>query len=69
MNRKILDIFNQNILSYQLHFCRPMLMSQGGWSIDIENAWMHLFKILGKKIKSTCKNFKDQLLQFQIRVQ
>ena len=28
-----------------------MLMSQGGWSIDIENAWMHLFKILGKKIK------------------
>ena len=51
MNRKILDIFNQNILSYQLHFCRPMLMSQGGWSIDIEDAWMHLFKILGKKIK------------------
>ena len=25
-----------------------MLMSDGGWSIDIENAWLALFKILGK---------------------
>lgn len=25
---------------------RPMLMSQGDWSIDIENAWAQLFKIL-----------------------
>ena len=25
-----------------------MLMSQGDWSIDIENAWLQLFKILGK---------------------
>ena len=27
---------------------RPMLMSDGGWSIDIENAWLALFKVLGK---------------------
>jgi len=28
------------------HAIRPMLMSEGGWSIEIENAWLQLFKIL-----------------------
>ncbi len=36
-----------NLVAY-LFFCRPMLMSDGGWSIDIENAWLALFKVLGK---------------------
>ena len=30
-----------------LFLCRPMLMADGGWSIDIENAWLALFKLLG----------------------
>ena len=46
--RKGYIFFLKNLVAYLFVFCRPMLMSDGGWSIDIENAWLALFKVLGK---------------------
>jgi len=48
INSKFLDLMGPT-------FCqaiRPMVMAEGQWSIDIEGAWIQLFKILVQMMKS-----------------